>query len=89
MYEGNMSLREENHFLSPCLWAHVHRCSAQSALASILLQHMREVSGALLARMDKRMLKFWASYRVLRQASVFLLEALCLRVFEFLRIFPS
>lgn len=48
-----------------------------------------EASGALLALMGGRTLTFWTSYTVLRQASVFLLEALCLRVFEFLRIFPS
>ena len=37
-----------------------------------------EASGALLALMGGRTLTFWTSYTVLRQASVFLLEALCL-----------
>ena len=37
-----------------------------------------EASGALLACMGERTLMFWTSYTVLRQASLFLLEALCL-----------
>ena len=47
---------------------------------------MHEVSGALLAFTDEPALTFWTSYRVLRQASVFLLEALCLRVWMVFKV---